>query len=148
MNKLWENLLKAYLLESSVSSSLISILLLSLRLPEFQYFISIRIDIQKMMLALELSTLLAIDGDKCDIVSLLKRNFSDFERVRFTLETSRLTDFCPNSFKFERLEYLLGLLRIKQLDLALYNSTIDLQNALAHNHADFEAYPDFVDGKQ
>ena len=138
--------MKASLLESGVSNSN-SILLLSSHLSDFLYFISITMDIKKITLALELSTLLTIDGDKCDNVSLLKRNVSGLERVRFTLETSRLTDFCPNSFKFERLEYLLGLLRIKQLDLALYNSTIDLQSALAHNQADFEAYASFVDWK-
>ena len=90
---------------------------------------------------------MALDGDKCNIASLLKRNVSDLERVRFTLETSRLTDFCPNSFQFERLEYLLGLLHIKQLDLEFYNSTIDLQNALSQNHADFDAYSNFMDEK-
>ena len=101
-----------------------------------------------MRLALQLPKFLAIDGEKCVPASALKRNFSDFERLRISMETSRLTDFCPNSFQFERLEYLLGLLRIKQLDLEFYNSTIDMQNALAQNHAEFEVYSDLMDGKQ
>ena len=96
---------------------------------------------------MELPKLLAFDGDKCDIESLLKRNSSDFRRIRIPMETSHLTDFCPNSFQLKRLEYLFGLLRIKQLDLELYNSTIDLQNALAQNHADFDAIPNFMDEK-
>lgn len=104
-----------------------------------------------MKIGLELSMLLSLDGDKCDIKSLLNRNVSAFdfnsERLRFTLKSSRLTDFCSSSLVFQYLEYLLALLRIKQLDLVLYNGTIDMQNALAHNGADFAAYATYMNEK-
>lgn len=83
--------------------------------------------------------------EKCYIVSNLKSNLSDFMRVRSTLENFRSTYFCPNNIRIESVEYLLGLLGIKQLDLVFYNNTIDSQNALAHNEADFDAYSRFID---